>query len=148
MPRVLHEPVHAWVWLKQRLHSRGPVSSLQRAEERQSMWLSVDTEARGSAPQGSVWPQVCDGGGSSGTASAQSIKTGHPALWNKGLAWKGASETPGKQRRGDKMVQGLSIEFLDFAATLWTDFRTTGLWFPLARDVHPIPGLRRDLSKT
>lgn len=43
------------------------------------------------------------------------------------------------------MVQGLSIEFLDFAATLWTDFRMTRLWFPLAKAVHPIPGLRLDL---
>lgn len=76
MPRVLHEPVHAWVWLKQRPHSRGPVSSLQRAEERQSMWLSVDTEARGSAPQGSVWSQVCDGAGAVGQPLPRASKQG------------------------------------------------------------------------
>lgn len=41
--------------------------------------------------------------------------------------------------------EGLSIEFLDFAATLWKEFRRIGLWLPLAKDRHLILGLRRVL---
>lgn len=92
---------------------------------------------------------MCDRGGSNGTASSQNIKTGTKHSGIKGLAWKGASETPGEAGKGgSKMFQGLSIEFLDSAATLWTDFRKTRLRFPLAKDSHLIPGLRLDLSKT
>ena len=76
-------------------------------------------------------------GGGNGPASAQSMGTGHQALWNMILSASQKKRATLERREfqspplrdmgtcgregGNKILQEvLSIELLDFAATLWT----------------------------
>lgn len=82
-----------------------------------------------SVAQGSVGPRVCNGGRGQWDSLWPEHQNRTPStLEQKG--WprrKGASEAPGEEGKGViKMFQDLSIELLDFAATLWPDFRKTG----------------------
>lgn len=97
------------------------------------MWLSV-----GSRPEHrrkkvscsgiSVATGVQRGEGAVGQSLARASKQDTKHSGTKGLAQKeGGFRGPwGRRGGGEKMFQDLSIELLDFAATLWPDFRKTG----------------------
>lgn len=106
----------------------------QKAEEQRSVWLSLESGLSSEAR--SVLSDQC--GHKCVTGEGDSLcpehqkGTKHPGT--KGLARKeGGFRGPGGE--GKRVVfQDPSIELLDSAATLWTDFKKTGSWFPLAKD--------------